>query len=413
MQKSLSDQLRSSTDVTLLAVALDQQSAAAVREAAIDPPKMLSIRFSEISDFGSVNRNARTIQQALESEHSVALLDFDIDPMGAIGAAEKLSAVFGKRACIIGLGSSLSPNLIIEAMRAGCSDFLTKPLTLKDVSASLGRTVKRQETQEHYQMSGGQVIAFIGTKGGSGTTTLAVHLASYLVRSHNKRVLLIDHHHQLGHVCLYLGMDANYYSFQELVRNVDRLDEGLLNCYVARHASGLDVLASPDTFDLNSESAAEDEVKTIEFLRSQYDYVLLDCEPGLTPTNLAIMEQTDSFYLVSTPDVAALRDLTRYVDRLLQANLLDGKMQIAVNRYSSKSAVSIEQIQAAIRMSVSIAIPNEYFELVKAINEGKPIPPQWKSEFSRQFGKWAERLVSTLSIEAHPPTSKGRLAFWK
>jgi len=67
----------------------------------------------------------------------------------------------------------------------------------------------------------------------------------YLVLCHQKKTLLIDNHPQLGHACIYLGIDGSRYHFQELVRNLSRLDSDLLRGYIATHESGLEVLASP------------------------------------------------------------------------------------------------------------------------------------------------------------------------
>ena len=63
----------------------------------------------------------------------------------------------------------------------------------------------------------GSVLSFFGAKGGVGSTTLAVHLAMYLVQCHQKRVLLIDNHPELGHVCVYLGLDGSRFHFNEVV----------------------------------------------------------------------------------------------------------------------------------------------------------------------------------------------------
>ena len=60
---------------------------------------------------------------------------------------------------------------------------------------------------------------------------------------------MIDLHPQSGHVGLYLGLPGSRYDFPELVRNVGRLDSALLSGFVAHHASGVDVLQSPDVMD--------------------------------------------------------------------------------------------------------------------------------------------------------------------
>ena len=58
--------------------------------------------------------------------------------------------------------------------------------------------------------------------------------------------------------------------------------------------------------------------RAVRFLADVYEYVLIDCPLGLSDLNLVTVDCCDELYLVTTPDVPALRDLSRYVDRLSQ-----------------------------------------------------------------------------------------------
>ncbi len=257
----------------------------------------------------------------------------------------------------------------------------------------------------------GQVLSFFGAKGGVGTTTVAVQLATFLVRCHKKKVLLIDNHPELGHVCLYLGLDGNRYHFHELLRNVDRLDSDLLRGFIATHQSGLDVLSSPDSHDALRNIDPDAIERTLEFLRGEYDYVLLDCETSFAESNLAVMDRSDEIYMIATPEIGAIRDLSRYIDGLIQNEHTTAKVHVVINRFSSRDAVGIEQIEKAIRLPVEVRICNSYAECVRAINVGEPIGPERKSEYSMQFTKWSNMLAGANGTEQAPPAKK-RFALW-
>jgi pilus assembly protein CpaE len=259
----------------------------------------------------------------------------------------------------------------------------------------------------------GSVIALFGVKGGVGATTLAIYLATFLVRQHRKKVLLIDHHHQLGHVCLYLGITENPYYFDELLRNVDRLDVELLAGFLTRHPSGLDVLPSPDTCAVRYSSNLQDMEHVLSFLRTEYDFVILDSSLETQNVNSAIIDSADEVYLVATPDVAALRDLSRHVENFGLDAKTAPKLRIAINRSSSDDAVSAEQVEAAVRFPVSVTVPNSYAELIRAINAGEPLSPQRRSEFTSKISKWANRLVHAQSNPDTDSPKKRRFAFWK
>ena len=136
----------------------------------------------------------------------VALVDFDTDPALALKSVERLRQIFLKRISIIAVGTDLNPNLLLQAIRLGCVEYLAKPVNLQDLRTSLRRFADNLVSDQPARNSTGRVMAFFGAKGGVGTTTLAVHLAAHLAVAHGRKTLLIDHKHQLGHVALYLGL---------------------------------------------------------------------------------------------------------------------------------------------------------------------------------------------------------------
>jgi pilus assembly protein CpaE len=255
------------------------------------------------------------------------------------------------------------------------------------------------------------VLAFFGAKGGVGSTTLAVHLALYLVQCHQKRTLLIDNHPELGHICVYLGIDGTRFNFHELVGNVTRLDSELLRGFTAKHSSGLEVLSSPDVCGSTRNLDSDSVTKLMEFLRTEYDFIVVDCSTALHESDLAVLDCSDHVYLVATPEIGAIRDLSRYVDNLTRIESTVEKMHVVINRFSSRYAVKVEQIEKAIRLPIAIRLPNSYTELVRSVNLGEPIAPSRKSEFSLQFIKWAASLAGNAAPRALPEEVKSKSFF--
>ena len=301
---------------------------------------------------------------------------------------------------------------MVRAMRAGCSEFLGKPFDPDVFTDTLIRVDHRWAAHVPLPRNSGKIISFFGAKGGVGTTTLAVHLAMFLVRDFKKKVLLIDNHAQLGHVALYLGIDGSQHHFYDLVQNVSRLDQELLRGFIATHPNGPDVLSSPDIYGGVWKADAESVERTLEFLSTEYDFVVLDCEASFEDLNLAVIHLSTWVYLVATPEIGAIRDLSRYVDGLIQNEQATEKLQVVINRYSSRDAVTIEQIEKAVRLPIAFKISNNYSELVQSINIGKPVAADRKSEFSLQLTKWAASLVGVSAAAAQEPAKK-RFALWK
>ena len=334
--------------------------------------------------------------QVKASNVCIAVVDFDQDPDQAVETVKYLQQMFPGKITVIALAASRDPDLLLRTMRAGCTEFLPKPFAAEEVDGVLERLQQGWTNVSSARSAPvGSVVAFFGAKGGVGTTTLAVHLAMYLVYSHEKRVLLIDNHAELGHACVYLGMDGSRCQFHEVVRNVNRLDSDLLQASIGKHPSGLHVLASPDTCGGTKYMESEAVSKTLEFLRTEYDYVIVDCPTTLTDTNLAVIDAAAMVYLVATPEIGAIRDLSRYVDSLMQIEFTTEKMHVVINRFSSRFAVAVEQIEKAIRLPVALKLPSSYLDLVRAVNLGEPISPKAKSEFAVQIAKWASTLVGS------------------
>jgi pilus assembly protein CpaE len=362
----------------------------------------------EFRDYITAEKRPQFSSLLKNADSCVALIDFDRDPELAIETTDRLRQIFLKKIGIVGIGARLDAGILLRSMRNGCTEFLTKPVSLADLIASLNRFNEVLAVDADAQSSVGRVISFFGAKGGVGTTMLAVHLAIFLVRQHGKKVLLIDHKQQLGHVALYLGLKDTQYHFEELLRNADRLDSELLKGFIVRHRSGLDVIASPELSTPPHEATGDEFERVMDFLRREYDYVLIDSSASYRESKNALIEQSDEVFIVSTPDVAALRDLARMVEHLSLSESSTNKLRLVVNRSTATDSVTPEQIEKTVRFPISVAIPNNYFELLRAINDGEPIPPQRRSEFNQALSRWANQIVNGLNA-AEPPSVKKKL----
>jgi len=343
----------------------------------------------------------------------IAVINFDEDVEQAVAAAAYIQELFSGNAAMVALSASRDPDLMLRAMRAGCNEFIGGGFDEADFSEMLVRLYQQWSAKSARNNALGDVVTFFGAKGGVGTTTLAVHLAMYLVLCHQKKTLLIDNHPQLGHACIYLGIDGSRYHFNELVRNLSRLDSDLLRGYIATHSSGLEVLASPDVCGgqktLDSNSIAQ----TLDFLRGEYDYVIVDGPSSLDDTNLAVIDASNLLYLVATPEIAAIRDLSRYVDSLSQGDHDIEKVKVVINRFSSQHALTVEQIEKAIRLPIAIKLPNGYAEVTRSAILGEPINPKQKTDFSVPIVKWANTLVGSVMPTEEAAPKKSLFSLWK
>ena len=398
-------------DVALITIGLDPVLTEEISEAAA--AMAWTVYRGDCEGYISAEKRPPFSQSVKSSQHCIAVIDFDKDIDQAFTTAAYIQELFAGKAALVARSASQDHSILLRAMRAGCNDFIGAELDFTAFGQALERLSLQWSTKATQNVTRGSVLTFIGAKGGVGTTTLAVHVAMYLVQCHHKKTLLIDNHPQLGHACIYLGIDGSRYCFHELVRNLSRLDSELLRGYIATHASGLEVLSSPDVCGSGKATEPESMAQTLDFLRGEYDYVIVDCPTSLDETNLAVIDASNQTYFVSTPEIGSIRDLSRYVDHLSQNDHNKEKVKVVINRFSADHAVSIEQIEKAIRLPVAIKLPNNYTEVVRSGVLGEPVSPKQKSEFSTQLVKWVNSLAGPGDEFEEIAPKKSGFSLWK
>jgi len=252
------------------------------------------------------------------------------------------------------------------------------------------------------------VLTFVGAKGGSGVTTIVTHLGALLAKSLSRRTLLIDLHPTCGEAALFLGLTKHQYHFYDLVESVDRLDDELLQSYVLRHPSGLNLLPAPDFTEPERRVPLEAVGMAIEFIRSRFDYVLVDCPPGLNEQNVEMIRRSDALHLVTVPEVPSLRNVVRFIDYLDRVEFSRERVHVVVNRHTKKSVIGDTEIEKVIRGKIYWKVPNQYQQVINTINSGDPSGHISNSEVARTLLAWARTLGAPPSDKTPPKkTAKG------
>jgi pilus assembly protein CpaE len=378
------------SSIHVIAICVESDSLSKLRAVVEQYP---GAQFDTFTSYLGQKSDLGLIQRFTQWEPDVFVVDFDEDRERAVRTAEQLQEVLQGRASIFAISSKSEPDLIISAMRAGCSEYLVKPVSKERLTEAFTKIDARKRERQGVQQKG-KVISILGAKGGTGVTSIAVHLATFLAKlGKDKKTLLIDHHPDLGDASLYLGIDKHAYHFYELVNNLERLDPELVNGFAVHHSSGLDVLASPGALDAVVHVSENEVEQTIEFLRTLYDYVVIDCAPGLTGLNVAAVQTADEVDLVATQELPAIRNLSRYLEHFVRFSFPPERLKVIINRYSKKGSITHEQIERALKKPIHLAVPNTYADVMNAINSGTPIGSDKASEFGSVIRKWTSSLM--------------------
>jgi pilus assembly protein CpaE len=322
--------------------------------------------------------------------YRVCVIDFD-EGEESLRVTRALRDGCDSSVTLFAVSSDSSPEQIITAMRCGCSEYLLKPFQPDQVLEALAHVEARRQGGLPGQK--GRIITMMGSKGGSGVTSLALHLAVALVRRHQQKVLLVDHHPTLGDVALCLGLNRHQYSFYELVHNMDRLDIDLLQGFLLQHPSGLEVLDSPQGIQTYADTPADAIEHTLAFLAENYQYVILDCPPGLSEDTCAAIRQSDRLEMIITAELPAIQNAIRGIEYLTGLNYPSDSIDIVLNRASRKNTLTEHDVESSLHREISVRVPSNYSEIVTAINAGMPVDMDRRSDLPMIFDQWADLLV--------------------
>lgn len=387
--------------IPILAIHLDDTAVHLLRRVIASVPAF-SFGASLQQYFGE--KDASLIRTLRETHPEVCLIDLDFDRKLALDTVEYLRRTAVAPISIFAVSSRMDSESIIDAMRSGCTEYLAKPLLADRVQEALVQ-LSRKKRDSLVSTVQGKLITLMGVKGGVGTTTLAVHLA-YSLAKRGRKVLLIDHHPELGEVTLHLGLEQHNYGFYELACNLNRMDAELLQGFALKHESGLEVLASPEGLGMTPKTTPEAVQQTLRFLLRVYDYIVVDTHCGFDEQNLAILEASDEFNLIATPQLPAIRSTSRFLDYLLRLNYPMSKSQIVLNRWSKRAPLSVDNIEKALHRKISLIIPSSDQELTEAIATGIPVTVKSRSDFMQGINKWTLRLNGSLEISQDDSTEK-------
>jgi pilus assembly protein CpaE len=283
-------------------------------------------------------------------------------------------------------------------MRMGVKEFLAQPLSETDLGEALGRFKGRQSAaREAASQKSGRVISLFGSKGGVGTTTIAVNLAVALNKStETKSVVLIDMNTLFGEIPLFLEMAPKFH-WGEITKNIERLDETFLNNVLTRHRSGIQVLPSPAYLNGHVRPTPETMSKLLALMRRMFDYVIVDAGQSTNDTTLKVLEISDTLLLVTILSLPCLANANKMIKSLTDLGYVaNERIRVVLNRHIRKGDISIEDAEAGLGKKLFCTIPNDFTATMAAINNGKPlldIAP--KADISKSFVELASMLVKT------------------
>jgi pilus assembly protein CpaE len=338
------------------------------------------------------------LEEVSRTRPDAVLMDYASLTSDPANAIKQLKAQH-PRTKVIAMHATADPKIILAAMRAGANEFLHPPLE-DSLPAALERILSAGD-QDETPPARGRIIGFLSAKGGCGATTIACHIASEIQTQTRKSVLLADLDLISGLVGFLMKAPSSY-SILDAIKNLSRLDESLWRALVVEHRPGLSVIPAPAVYTRWDQPEDDQMRRVLQFMRKQHEWTVLDLGRSLNPTALAVLEEIDQLFLVSTLEVVALHGLKTIVHGLFEQG---EKLQLILNRTPKMMDISTEDLEKILGRSLYSALPNDYMGLYQSYSSGNLLNSN--SRLAQDFALLASKITGVPPIK-----SKKKFAFF-
>ncbi len=353
-----------------------------VRSTLAEAPVRTVLEQHEIGDWGVFLEKLERVAP------DILLLEVDPlpDPLGDV--IRQIKAIPSSPKVIV-VSDSAAPESILRAVRSGADEYLYPPLKedLRQAVERIGSELRRLRAGTKPR---GKVFGFLSSKGGCGATTLACHIGLEFHRQTNLEVLLADFDLDSGMVGFLLKAQGRY-SLLDAVANIHRLDLSFWKALVSNGTPGVEVITAPPMPGMAGRQKLEEFRQIIPFVRSNYDWTVVDLGRGLAPLVLSLVDELDEVFLVSTLEVPALHQTKVIVQTLLDAGYAQHRLKILLNRMPKRSEITLEELDRMLGVPVYATIPNDYQALHEAYSEGRLAAPN--SYLARHFARVAAKIA--------------------
>lgn len=336
--------------------------------------------------------------EASESIPDVVLLDLgrDPEPFFAFGAhLRRLRPTVRLVAC-----SAINPpnqQMLLDAMRSGVQDFISKPAAPEALQEIFARFI--QEGQAVERKSAEKLIVLMGSKGGVGTTTVAVNLGVQLSTFARKQVVLLDLARPLGNAHLMLDLNPRF-GIRDAIENIDRLDSHFFDGLLTTHKTKLQVLAGalhPEQWQSIPASLLS---RVANVAQSSFDMVLADLGSQFGSDWASVIGAARMILLVTETNVPSLWNLERRISALEGLGISPEKVRVVVNRWHKGDQETLNNLQKNIKRPIFALFPNDFNKASTSVNMGTPLIENHNNVLTNHYRHLASLLTGMTAAPA-------------
>ncbi|MGI9382033.1 MAG: AAA family ATPase [Methyloligellaceae bacterium] len=376
--------------INIQAFCEDQRTAAILQQASQDrrlAKAHVTVQMGGVEAATAFYRNAPT--------PNLIMVESMLDRDAMLADLERLAGVCDSGTKVLVVGHVNDVLLYRQLMQRGVSEYLVMPLTASDVMASLSGIYSDPDSEPV-----GQVVAFVGAKGGVGSSTVCHNTAWAISETIETDVVIGDFDLAFGTA----GLDFNQDPVQgiaDALTSPERLDEVLLDRLLSRCSDHLSLFAAPGTLEqtYDLDPAACDTV--IDIVRTNVPYMAVDIPHVWTSWARQVLLHADHIVITAAPDLANLRNAKNLIDKIKSSRSNDAPPLLVLNQVGlpKRPEISVREFANALECEPKAVVEFDAQLFGTAANNGQMIEEiSNKSKAAEQF----RDLAYLLSERAEP-----------
>lgn len=379
-------------NLALLVASSDEHFREMVRDTILNVPNAKIVgEYQEVA----ANLYIRVLQDLERNPGAGLIVDLSGDPEGSIKAIEKVKQA-SPDLFVMASNFHADAETVIACMRAGANEFLIQPIKRTEFRDAMGRLERAPRSSVATESKLGKVYTFIGTKGGVGTTTLAVNFAAVLAQRKVSTVA-IDLDWTGNDMAMQVGA-APQYTLMEVAENLHKMDQALFEGFVTRDPLGFFLVGPPDSLEQHGHFSEHSLREFATFLVEKYDAIVIDGGRAISGELVSAAAQVSAaVFLVVDQEFPSIRNAQRYITYLMRMGFNQDQVKVLVNRYTRKitpNMATLEQIQQTLNQSVFYGIPPSPAVLA-SINKARPFVAnrEQAGELDRVFRAFVDKAT--------------------
>ena len=257
---------------------------------------------------------------------NLIILETSTEPRALMDELAPLAAVCDPTTKVVIVGRYNDIGLYRDLIRNGISEYMVGPVGMGDVLGAIASIFIDPEAEPL-----GKTIAFIGAKGGVGSSTIAHNCAWGISNLFSTEVILADLDLPYGTANINFDQDPPQ-GISEAVYAPERLDEVFLDRLLSKCSEHLSLLAAPSMLDRAYDLERGSFQPILEVVQRNAPVTVLDVPHAWSEWTRTLLSDVDEVVITAVPDLANLRNAKNMFDALKKLRPNDKTPHLILNQ---------------------------------------------------------------------------------